>query len=109
MTNSANNGNYTDFFIAKLASSECGTVSNEDFEKTNIKLYPNPTTGKIYIETDEILNTYEVYNIVGQRLLRGTFISNEASISLENMSSGTYFIKLQTQKGTVVTEKIIKN
>lgn len=109
LTNSANNGNYTDFFIAKLASSECGTVSNEDFEKINIKLYPNPTSGKIYIETDEILKTYEVYNIVGQRLLRGTFMTDERFISLENMSSGTYFIRLQTQSGTVVTEKIIKN
>src|SRR5690606_29940144 len=52
------NGHY-DFFVAKLAASVCGTtVSNEEFNKLNVNVYPNPTTDIVNIETGETLQSY---------------------------------------------------
>lgn len=94
-----------DFFMARLAATPCGTpvASNNSFEKQTLKLYPNPTNGLVYIEAQD-LKGYEVYNLLGQKLLSGT---NEV-INLQELSKGTYIVKVTTQSGEVMTSKIIK-
>ena len=103
----ATQGSGTDFFIAKLAKTACNTASTDDFTSFNLKVYPNPTTANVYFETTENLTTYEVYNILGQRLVSNSFNGNNA-ISLETFAAGTYFIKVTTQQNTQATVKVIK-
>ena len=98
-------GTYTDFFMARLAATQCGTsVSNEVFHKPQLRLYPNPTNGLVYI-AEENLQSYEVYNVVGQRLMSG----NSNVINLQELSRGTYIVKVKMQSGSVSTHKIVKN
>src|SRR5690606_24668455 len=52
---------------------EVTTLGVSDFQKMKIKLYPNPTNGILYIETSQEIQSYEVYNLIGQRLLSGSF------------------------------------
>jgi hypothetical protein len=70
-----------------------------------VEMYPNPTTGLVYIEASQKITSYEVYNLIGQRLLKGNFTG---SIDMKDLSKGTYIIRLITQGGAVITEKIIK-
>lgn len=99
-------GDFSDIFIARLAATTCGTpVSNEVFHKTQLRLYPNPTNGLVYIEAEENPQSYEVYNIVGQRLMG----SNGNVINLQELSNGTYIVKVKMQGGGVSTHKIVKN
>src|SRR5690606_13776814 len=81
------------------------TLGVADFQKMKIKLYPNPTNGLLYIETSQEIQSYEVYNLIGQRLLSG---SSTGSIDMKDISKGTYIIKLTTPTGAVFTEKVIK-
>src|SRR5690606_5602468 len=81
------------------------TLGVADFQKLQIKLYPNPTGGLLYIETSQELQSYEVYNLIGQRLLNGSFTGN---IDMKDLSKGTYLIRLTTLNGAVFTEKVIK-
>jgi hypothetical protein len=81
------------------------TLGVSDFQKIQIKLYPNPTSGLLYIETSQEVQSYEVYNLIGQQLLKGNVNDN---INLKDLSKGTYIIRLTTQEGTVITEKVIK-
>ncbi|MFA7649967.1 MAG: hypothetical protein WCY06_06525, partial [Flavobacteriaceae bacterium] len=45
--NTSSSGVYTDFFMARLAATECGTavVSVDEHYKPQLRLYPNPTNG----------------------------------------------------------------
>src|SRR5690606_15901626 len=52
------------------------TLGVSDFDKLKVKLYPNPTSGVLYIETTQELQSYEVYNLIGQRLLKGNVNDN---------------------------------
>ena len=97
----------TDFFIAKLAKNTCNYANTDAFTKFSLKVYPNPTTANVYFETPENLTTYEVYNILGQRLLSNSF-NGDNSISLETLAAGTYFIKVTTDQNTQATVKVIK-
>src|SRR5690554_4387186 len=81
------------------------TLGVADFQKMKIKLYPNPTNGLLYIETSQEIQSYEVYNLIGQRLLSGSFTG---SIDMKDISKGTYIIKLTIPTGEVFTEKVIK-
>src|SRR5690606_20464250 len=102
--NTGSGGSYTDLFMARLAATECGTnvASNNSFEQQTLKLYPNPTNGLVYIEAED-LKGYEVYNLLGQRLLSG----NSEVINLQDLSKGTYIVKVRTQNGEVMTSKVI--
>ena len=101
------NGHY-DFFAAKLAASVCGTpVSNEEFNKLNVNVYPNPTTDIVNIETAETLQSYEVYNVLGQQIQKGNFNGN-TQINLHGATAGTYFIKVTTTQGSADTVKVVK-
>src|SRR5690606_8751098 len=42
---------------------EVTTLGVADFQKIQIKLYPNPTNGLLYIETSQEIQSYEVYNL----------------------------------------------
>ncbi len=97
-----------DFFVAKLGASTCGTsVSTDKFNKLNVNVYPNPTNDIVNIETQETLQNYEVYNVLGQQIQQGNFNSNN-QINLHGATTGTYFIKVTTTQGSVATVKVVK-
>jgi hypothetical protein len=81
------------------------TASVEVSVFDEVKMYPNPTSGLFYIETSKEIQSYEVYNLIGQQLLKGSFTD---SIDMKDISKGTYIIRLTTPTGEVFTEKVIK-
>lgn len=98
----------TDFFTAKLAASLCGTtVKTQKFSTLNVNVYPNPTTDIINIETQETLQNYEVYNILGEQIQKGMFNGNN-QINLQGTTAGTYLIKVTSTQGSTVV-KVLKN
>ncbi len=101
---------YTDFFVAKLANSVCGSgtsgIDGHSFNTT--KIYPNPSNGFINIDSDEALKSYKVVNLLGQVLLSGELPSSQNTISIESLSTGTYILNVSTAAGKEVSQKIIK-
>src|SRR5690606_1095445 len=81
------------------------TLGASDFHMAQIKLDPNPTDSKVYVDAAHDIQSYEVYNLIGQRLLSG---SSTDSIDMREVSKGTYIIRLTTPTGAVFTEKVIK-
>ena len=76
-------------------------IDTEDFK--NLKIYPNPATNTVFIETDkgDAFNI-SVYNSMGSEISR-IFESN--SFSVEDFSQGVYFVSIRYQ-GAVTTKKL---
>ena len=74
------------------------------------KLYPNPTTNILNIETKESIEkeSIKVYNITGQLVINIIKAENISSIDVTNLNTGNYFIVIQTDKG-IYKSKFIKN
>lgn len=71
-----------------------------------VRIYPNPTKGKIFIETntnEEIL--VKIFNLFGE-LVSQTIIGNSRSIDLSLQPGGIYFISTRINE-TVKQQKII--
>ena len=80
-----------------------------------IKLYPNPTTGKLHIIFDASVSqpsSLKVLNILGNIIVDITMtprsMKNDYAIDLSDQPEGMYFIQIQTTN-RVITKKIILN
>lgn len=73
----------------------------------NLILYPNPTTGTVYIENknDVGIKNIEVYDTLGNIVLTN-FSYNK--IDLNSFANGVYFCKITDIEGNFITKKIIK-
>ncbi|QQU00876.1 T9SS type A sorting domain-containing protein [Myroides odoratus] len=98
-----------DFFVAKLEANPCGSgnLSTEKFNKPTFSVYPNPTKGIVYIDTQELLNQYFVYDLAGKQVLYGNFTSDN-KFNLETLQKGIYLVKITTTNGKYETVKIVK-
>ncbi|WP_420573140.1 FG-GAP-like repeat-containing protein [Kordia sp.] len=82
-------------------------LSTEEFESRNkIQVYPNPTTGKIWIRTNENKPyEYVIFDSKGTQVKKGqTIQQNHIDISM--LSSGYYLLKIMGEKN-VFNKKIM--
>ena len=99
---------YSDFFVAKLAASVCGTaVGTEQFTTLKMNVYPNPTSDIVNIDTDEQLSNYIIYDVSGRQIQSHLFTGSN-QINLQNVTTGVYFIKVITVQGNSGTVKVVK-
>ena len=85
-------------------------LATQDFDFGNyFSVYPVPTEQELHIQTKENIDmkSIEIYNIVGQMVLAITNAESVSTIDVSNLKSGTYFIKVNTNKGTA-NSKFIK-
>ncbi|MBI1837397.1 MAG: T9SS type A sorting domain-containing protein [Flavobacteriia bacterium] len=81
-------------------------------QMANIKIYPNPNNGVLYVEnalSEDLEYTINVRNQVGQILYSEKFngcVHITKTINLSNFSKGQYFIEIENSKNEKV-EKII--
>jgi len=82
-----------------------GISENDGAE--NIIINPNPTDGSITISGENIIKT-EVLNISGKLLKTITNITSPLQIDLSSFSKGIYFIRVQTDKGTIEKKVLLQ-
>jgi PKD repeat protein len=90
VTLNAANANCTaafDFNVFIQPNSTSETSTNQA-----INLFPNPTNGRICIETDWQWTQYQLFNGVGAIQGQGTRVEN--CLNLEQLPSGTYWLQL---------------
>jgi len=72
-----------------------------------ISIYPNPTTGLIYIKLSDIKCKIFLFSIDGKLLLKKDAISKNESIDLNNFGSDTYIISIISDNN-IFEQKVIK-
>lgn len=82
-----------------------GSIVVDENQLTNLSIYPNPTTGILYINYQTPISKIEIYNQLGQLLIENT-LSNEIDIS--NLNNNLYLVKIIAKNGNFEVRKIIK-
>jgi ELWxxDGT repeat protein len=80
------------------------SVNNLELEN-KFSLYPNPTSNSFFIESNIQLAKVSISNLQGKTIK--TFNKNMETYNVEDLTSGLYFINIQTEKGKI-TKKLIK-
>ena len=78
-----------------------GTLSNETFVNSNVKLYPNPTTSNVFFDNSKSeFNKVAVYNYLGQEISRYKLgFSSSEIVDLRSLSKGVYLLKFIGEHG----------
>ena len=82
-------------------------LSNQSFASQNIRMYPNPTTGIFAIEGSKIIDAVNVYNVLGQEVLKINPNATNVSIDMSKFNAGVYVLKTFIG-GQVSTSKLYK-
>ena len=101
--------------VANSAATVCGgTGIGENTLSENISLYPNPSTGEVFITT-AIANInsmdMKVYNAIGEEIITKKITmssAGETKVSLSIKPDGIYLFELKTSEGTI-TKKVVIN
>ncbi len=107
-------GTTQDGWIIKLDSLGCAvsgcTVSvEEELNDDYFIIYPNPSNGKFFIETNKLENSYyEILDLNG-KIISSSKINNLITELELNIPNGIYFIKLENEKGIKNKKLIINN
>ncbi|MCF6132331.1 T9SS type A sorting domain-containing protein [Flavobacterium wongokense] len=100
LTSNVANPNIAGVFIAKYDNpiDNC-LLANADFDQKGFRIYPNPSSGLVTIETKEFAEcAMKVYDISGKLLVSGIITSELSTFDLSGLSKGVYIIELN--KGT---------
>ena len=83
------------------------TLNQEEFEKTNLTYYPNPTSGLFTIDDKETIKSIKMYSILGSEILNKEFNTKHIELNFEKYNSGVYFLLIANENKTQVI-KVIK-
>ncbi|MDD4576349.1 MAG: T9SS type A sorting domain-containing protein, partial [Bacteroidales bacterium] len=73
--------------------------------KFTSKIYPNPATKNIRIESNQFIKTIRIVNVLGQEVYNKAISNYGTEINLSNFHSGIYFVNIETSQGTT-TQRI---
>lgn len=79
-----------------------GTQGINDVTASNVKMFPNPTTGNLYIEA-EGLQKVEVIDAAGRVVMTET----SSSINMSNLANGVYSVRVMAN-GNSTIQKVVK-
>ena len=94
----------TSEFEGKNVANDGNVIDSKDAYLESIAVYPNPTTGNLYIDAMGIQKV-ECYNQMGQLVRVYDNVLN--SIDLNNLSEGVYTLRITVPQG-VTMRKVVK-
>ena len=103
---SGDNGGY--LYLDNIVLTQNFPLSRNEFSTFESRVYPNPSSDTWTISTpNNMINSVEVFNVLGKKVISQNFNSDEASISVQSLASGIYLARLTTNAG-VKTMKLIR-
>ncbi|SDE80518.1 T9SS type A sorting domain-containing protein [Epilithonimonas hungarica] len=93
------------FVVDNIIIKDMDQLSVSDISKTQINIFPNPTSNFINIKSNEIIKSVKLYNASGS--LIKTENANLSKIDISTFPKGNYLISIETDSG-IETKKIIK-
>jgi hypothetical protein len=94
---------------AVVAVQNCG-VDVRAFTKGNISIYPNPATAIFYIQTNTAFenSVVELYDVLGKKVISEKLSGNLSSLSLGNLGSGVYQVRVLSDNALIYQSKLVK-
>ena len=71
-------------------------------------MYPNPAIDVLNISAQSTINTVEIFNVLGQKVITIQVEDTSAEINVSNLNAGIYLIKYEINNSTS-TKKFVKN
>ncbi|WP_397363056.1 T9SS type A sorting domain-containing protein [Olleya sp. R77988] len=94
-------------YIDNLYFYKGAPLSTDQFDVVQFNVYPNPSTNNWNVKASELVNTVEVFDVLGKSVLVKNVNSSDFVIETSNLNAGLYFARFNSENGTK-TVKLIK-
>src|SRR5690625_1483040 len=88
-------------------SLDCEDLGVADLSSFDFAYYPNPVKDVLNINSQKAVQSVEVYNLTGQRVMSESIV-NQGQIDVSKLTTGTYVFRVTLEDGQVETFKIVK-
>lgn len=76
-----------------------------DFNAKGFSIFPNPASDIVTISSEVAVESVEVYNALGQKVLTGT----TSTVDVSKLQNGIYMVQVKFEGGMSATKKLVKN
>ncbi len=90
------------------SSDTVSAIVSADLLDKAVSLYPNPAKEVLNIASDYNVLSIAVYDLLNRLVEEREVNSKTLQISLANYSSGSYFAKIRTDKGTLTKKFVVR-
>ncbi|MDC1534103.1 T9SS type A sorting domain-containing protein [Polaribacter sp.] len=98
----------TEDSLGSVVMGDESTAGIDDQDLITLNMYPNPASDVLNISAQNTINTVEIYNVLGQKVIRMNVEDTSAEINVSNLNAGIYLIKYEINNRTS-TKKFVKN
>ena len=102
-TNLCGDGDYSEVYIFTTGI----LVGINDNLIDGLVIYPNPAKSSINIEANSLLDSVEVINILGQKLIQQIGKTSKINLNTSHLSSGTYLLRIISEN-KVTLKRFVK-
>ena len=109
-------GNTNNFYLDNIMIGEADALMTaQNQNNSRLSVYPNPTNGNAVIHIENLADVnveVTLINILGSKVIElysGALVSNYQSIdaNLANLDKGVYFVRVNSNGNTILTDKLI--
>ena len=92
-----------------LVATLAGIISNgvDDVSGHGLTVYPNPVSGTLTVKGVSMKET-EVYDLLGQRVLKETCHGEEVQLDLSSLAAGVYVLRVMDDANQMYSHRIVK-
>lgn len=85
-------------------------ASTEDHEAIELNLFPNPTNGNLYLNSNERINSVKIYSMDGRvhSSKLQELQSAQYAIDMSGLSEGVYSVQFLFKNGKVLNRKVVR-
>lgn len=82
--------------------------SIDEFEKTNLTIYPNPSNGIYNVTSNKLIQEYFIFSSVGNLIINKQQNTKDLKINISEFAHGIYYINLKINNN-IIRKKLIIN
>jgi len=97
---------HPDYPAKVIATINVGTTGLHDNFVSKIKVYPNPTSDKLFVECEKF-STITLYDMLGKEVLNQN-LSEKSEININHLPKGIYNVRIISENKVVGNSKIVK-
>jgi len=97
------------WMIRPIVSEKDILLTTSEIDNLNIKLWPNPSSEKIYFQCSSKFEKLIIYDFWGNEINSYQYLDVEQGIDVRNLSSGLYLFNILFKDELVTKKIIIKN
>lgn len=96
----------TAFFEYRINDLDCSIVNDVEVVQNKISIFPNPTSDKVFIETEDVIQSVQGFNLIGEKIKGFNFVNGQLDIS--GLAQGVFILKITLSNGKEIIRKIEK-